>query len=359
MSRFAGIALALLSCASYSHSATDTSNDVPPEVVVFKNGDVLRGKVASADSVKVVFSNPSVNTLSLKWVDLKSVEIHHKVRIFSSAKPREIENATMTVASAASTLNLRIQELGGGNAFTLEDVTQLGVPAPVPWLQQFTINTAFVTSTQHQQTYGAKVVLLHTWHPDVLGWPRERTRVELLPSYDEKRKNSSPGAATITEDYFGRLQQMFFILGDKFYATATADLFRNNSLGVYFQQGYGGGVGTLLNGLELDADVRFIGEHFYNVSPSLGLVGTELEQRYSFVLGKGITLSESGVFLPVFNADRAWQAKGVVDLRIPFTPKWGFSIGLADNYIENAPPTFRKNYLKTTVGLGYSPSGKP
>jgi hypothetical protein len=154
---------------------------------------------------------------------------------------------------------------------------------------------------------------------------------------------------------------MIFLNSDSLYVPITADLFRNNSLGVYFEQSYGAGLGTLRkNGLELDADIRFIGEHFYGVTPSLSLVGSELQEQYEFNLPAGFVFFETLDYVPVFNASHAWQGKAVAGLLKPivFTPKLSFSAMVTDDYIENAPPTFRKNYVKTTVGLTFSPGTK-
>jgi Protein of unknown function, DUF481 len=357
----------LCTCASYA--TTPEGHDT----VSFKNGDTLTGNVLRATSATLTFSNKAVGELTLKWTDLNAIAVHHPMRVVGvQASPQDFDSATFTVATTSSgtTLNLEIKATGQDNAIAIQDVQSIsgpnrcasGIQSACPgWtLQKLAVSTSFVTSTQHQQTYGANIIFGRMWHPDDDGWPHQRTRIELVPNYDEKRKNNKPGSAVITQDYFGRFQQLIFLNSDRFYVPVTADLFRNNSLGVYFQQSYGAGLGTQWNGLELDADLRFIGEHFYRVSPSLQLVGSELQEQYTFTLKCiGVVVNETGDFTPVFNASRAWQGKGLVELLKPIIPnKLFFSATFTDDYIENAPPTFRKNYIKTTVGLTFTPGAK-
>jgi hypothetical protein len=357
---------AFLFCSYASYATTPDSHDT----VSFKNGDTLTGSVLLATSATVNFSNKGVGALTLKWTDLKGIDIHHPIRVVDAqGKPQDLDGAAFTVAPTSSAAKLDLQISGKDTAIAdVKSITGLdrcssGIQSACPgWqLQQLAVNTAFVTSTQHQQTYGAKLTLFRNWYPEDDGWPHERTRIELLPNYDEKRKNEKPGSAVITQDYFGRFQQMIFLNSDSLYVPITADLFRNNSLGVYFEQSYGAGLGTLRkNGLELDADIRFIGEHFYGVTPSLSLVGSELQEQYEFNLPAGFVFFETLDYVPVFNASHAWQGKAVAGLLKPivFTPKLSFSAMVTDDYIENAPPTFRKNYVKTTVGLTFSPGTK-
>jgi len=364
-------ALWLTSCALFGGTAPQSPT---PDAVLFKNGDTLTGTIVRATSATVSFSNPAVGNLTLKWSDIKSLKFQHEIRITSGREAaRSFHAATGSAAGtpSAAGLDLFATEVGETTAVTIREVQEItgldrcasGIQSACPqWqLQTLKISTAFLTSTQHQQTYGGEILLLRPWRPEDAGWPRQRTLIDLLPTYDEKRKNSLPGSANITQDYFGRFQHLLFLTGDRFYASTTADLFRDNSLGIYFQQSYGAGVGTLQNGLELDADLRFIGEHFYGSTPSVGLVGTELSERYTFGLNwirPGTTLTEAGFFIPVFNQSRAWQGRGRVDLLVPITPELGFSTTLIDNYVENAPPAFRKNYLRTTVGLAFSLTAK-
>lgn len=365
----------LLLCPSAAFSADKLPESDLHDVVAFKNGDTLTGNISATTSSSVDFSNPAVGHLTLKWADITGVQIKHAMRIVSGpqgSNTQVFNNPSISVRpeSSEKKLLVEVREAGQPISARLDNVQSIaGVNAPaggtpsVGWrLAKFKLNTAILVATQHQQTYGAELDLVRNWHPDQQGWPHQRTLLQLIPNYDEKRKSKKPGSANITQDYFGKLQHLIFINSNNLYASSVADIYRNNSLGLYFQQAYGGGLGVIVHDIELNADLRFIGQHFYPPTPSQSLVGSQLSERYSFSLDfirPHTTLNETAIVTPVFNVRRAWQTQAIIELVIPITAKLGFSLSASDYYIENAPPAFRKNYFKTTLGLQFSPAKKP
>jgi hypothetical protein len=229
-----------------------------------------------------------------------------------------------------------------------------GDPAPSGFLlAKFGISAAVLSATQHQQTYQGDVKIVQTWNSGC-GWPYQRTLIDLLPSYDEKwNPHATP---VITRNFGANIQHMFFINSNAVYAYVTGNLYHNNSLGLYLRQSYGGGFGVVHGNLELDADVRFIGEHFYKPGVSATLAGTGLKGTYNIPLGsKGPSLNLTEQFVPVFNQERAWFSNAYAGLNLPITPKWSVTVAAYDNYLRNAPYTFRRNYLKSTIGIAYTP----
>lgn len=221
------------------------------------------------------------------------------------------------------------------------------------------VNAALLSATQHQQTYGGDVELIRNWNlaPVACGWPHQRTLLQLIPSYDDKKGKKPP--ANITQNYDGRLQHLIFLKSDKYYASFDGDFYHNNSLGVYFQQTYATGLGALFlnNRLELDGGLAVLGEHFYPPSSSAKLVGARLSERVSiplnFIKGKP-TLSETGVFIPVFNQSDAWQVRGVTSLFWVLPKNITLTVKAFDDFLRNAPNGFTKNYVKTTLSIGYT-----
>lgn len=362
--------LLLLSCMSLVATYACGEERLPDaplqDTVTFKNGDVLTGTVLGTTSTTLDFTNPAVGQLSLKWGDLRDVRINHDVTITSGpngANTQIFHGATVVAkqASIPGALELSIKKAGQTNLLVPDVQSIKGLPGPPPGWQiaKFKLNVALLAATTDQQTYGAELDLVRNWNPEEQGWPHQRTFLQLLPSYDEKRKNDKPGSASITQDYYGKLQDLFFITNDNFYASTVADVYRNNSLGLYFQQAYGGGLGFIFHDVELNVDLRFIGQHFYPPTHSTSLVGSQLSERYSFGLNfirPGTVFNETAIFTPVFNQNRAWQLQGLSEVVIPITKKVGFSTSISDNYLENAPPTFHKNYFKTSFGIQYTPA---
>jgi hypothetical protein len=258
----------------------------------------------------------------------------------------------------------------------VQSVTPDAKPGPIEhpgWTPTLTGSAGFIVSTQRDHSYASGITLLKNWYADGASSPSQRTFIDLGVKYDDKRKNPNPGSATITNYDSGKFQQIFFVPKTGSYVVLTSDLVRNNSLGIFFQQAYAAGVGTILKQLELDADLRFIGEHFYGPNASQGLAAADLSAKYNLnlmVVGNGgavpgnptntrvVTAVPSIEFVPVFNVSRAWQMHGRINLYVPLTAKFALEPGLEDYYVENAPSPFRKNYLNVSVMLKVTPTAK-
>jgi len=368
---------AFLLCTHASYATTPDGHDT----VSFKNGDTLTGNVVSGTTAGVVFSNHAVGSLTLKWSDLQSLSIKHDAHINCAGCPtQDFINPEITVdaSSTPDHLNLSIKQMNK-KLVALRDVQSVAPEAqpgpiehPTGWTPTLSGSAGFIVSTQRDHSYASDISLDKNWYAD--GSLSKKTFIDLDAKYDDKRKNPSPGSATVTNYDSGKFQQFFFVPKTSSYVVLTSDLVRNNSLGIFFQQAYGAGVGTTIKQqLELDADLRFIGEHFYGPNSSQALAAAKLSAKYTLnllVVGNGGKAPEdpaktklvqaipSFSFVPVFNASRAWQMQGRINLIVPLTAKYALVPGLEDYYVENAPSPFRKNYLNVSVMLKVTPTAK-
>jgi hypothetical protein len=377
----ASLWILIVTCLGHIPFACGQGAQQSSDTVIFNNGDSLNGTISSATSSAITFANDAVGPLQISWSYLRSVRVTHHATIFvgrSSASHYSFESANLGVVRSQSELALRITSPGIPQDTQLYDVTRIDLSPPPPssatpaapptpaaspgWLiPKFVINTALIEATQHQQTYGAELDLLRNWNSEAAGWPHQRTEIQLIPNYSDTRKNSKIGSATVIQEYEGLAQHLVFFSSDNFYGTLVADAYRNNSLGLYFQQNYGAGLGIIVHDIELNADVRFIGQHFYAPYPSKALVGSEFSERYDISLDflkSGASLSETGIIIPVFNASRAWQGRARIDLTIPLTKTIQFTTTAANYYVENTPDAYHKNYFKNTLGIQYTPATK-
>jgi hypothetical protein len=386
--RIGVVILTLIASLALAADKDDTGAQVSPSTVVFTGGQ-LTGALVSATSKSISFANKATGLLTIQWTDIQSLTVGSdmllKLKVSCSGCPQskiiELKGATLAVndhtivsgvpreagpIQLANLLSIYPKEYQTCPGPSFGEAPSTELPAPPltsdGWhLAKVKIGFAVLGATQKDQTYNGEADIIGNWNAATCGWPHQRTKVTLIPSYDDKRKNSLPGSANVTRYYSGTVQHLLFVDGNRTYLQVLGDFYHNNSLGIYFQQSYGAGVGTTIKNLELDADLRFVGQHFYSPGQSEGLIGTLLSERYyiplSFIVPNA-SLSETGKVLPVFNASRAWQAHGIVELSIPFTPKIAFTASAFDDYVDNAPAKFNKNYFKTTVGIAFSPTAK-
>lgn len=339
------ILVALFATTSPAQSAGSADQKDGHVVIRLVNGDVISGELASQ----------SKDDLSIVSEVLGRIQIER--RMISGIEP-----GAATVASPVT------QALRQQNSVTSSSPQKVETPAVSSVspdklkIAKLKISTGLLLSTQRQESYSGELDLVKGWHSDQKGWMHQRSLLLLSPSYDDK---TSLKGANITHNYNGILQHTIFTSSENLYVPVMLNFYSNNSLGIYLQQTYAAGVGKTMGALEVNADLRFIGEHFYAPAqpnpraPSLGLVGTGLSERYDFSLSSlvpGAKLTETMEFVPVFNEKDAWQGHGIVELALPFTKQLSVVLSAFDNYVENAPATFRKNYFKTSIGLQYTPS---
>jgi hypothetical protein len=341
----------LLICVLLGKAQSQAVKDAikPRATVTLSNGDVISGDLVAESTDRITVRNPVVGNVEIPRNGISAINRLSETQL-SSSRDFKIESvAQQNSIETSSPQTQPAKATGASTGFVLSKLK---------------ISLSLLGATQKQQTYSGELDLTKNWHTDKKGWPHQRSLLILSPTYDDKRNPAKP-PANITRNYNAILQHMFYTSSDNLYVPLLANLYHNNSLGIYLQQTYGGGVGRTFGALELDADLRFIGEHLYTPPKSskpiesLGLIGAGLSERYDLSLGKikaGAKLTQSLEFVPVFDHAGAWQGHGIVGISIPFTQQLSFVVSAFDNYVQNAPPTFNKNYFKTTVGIQYSPA---
>lgn len=348
---------ALVATLSYPLAAICTDD------VVLAVGESVAVTLTNGDRLSGVVSETTTNTITLKD-SILGLSTLNRNQIAS------VESAPSTAVAEGVDLSVLAQQVSLSASSPQTNAT---TPKPAAASQpiygfkvaKLKIAAAYTDTTQQQQTYSGELDVVRNWFPAEQGWPHQRSLLTISPTYDDKR-SSKPDSANITRNYNAIFQQTLFTVTDDWFVPVFGNLYHNNSLGMYLQQSYGAGIGHTMGALELDADLQFVGEHFYPSkgyppNKSLSLAGIGLQERYDLPLSfihMGATFTEAIEFLPILNDGSAWQGHGIAEVSIPFTQQLSFVLSAFDNYIENAPPTYRKNYFKTTMGIQYTPAVK-
>lgn len=167
-----------------------------------------------------------------------------------------------------------------------------------------------------------------------------------------------------------------------------ADEWGNSSLGIGLQQSYGGGISRLFWSNECDgsnpkppehyrfaisgdSSIRYVRQRLYAPAGNTrDLVGVRVSENLVYApLSKDsagnsrqwFTIDQTLWVMPILNETKAIQAGGSLNFSFPITKSLSLSLGEEDDFINNAPKTKRKNYLKSSLSLTYSfpaPSAK-
>ena len=336
------------------------------DVVVPKSGHPLFGAFQSTTGDGISFMLDSGSTLNIPWEQIKEIQLNHKVtlqaarRAGESTATTEFDRALIKVDEH----NLVIASANGGMTIAWEDVASISNPsaAAVPdrtaWRGVIAPTAGLVSGTQGQQTLGGSLQIKRTAHPAREDWHQQSTELELDAS---SSLVTQAGSAPIrAHEYDGKLNHEVK-LTQHLYANALGSGYHNSSFELYLEQTYGGGLGGRVgNGkhsLELAGNFLFVGEHFYGSTKSLDFAAADLTEIYTIVLahlkGGELIFAETGAYVPAFNQQKAWQARGNADLSIPVFKNFTWSFQYRNDYMENAP-NLRKNWSSASTGITYT-----
>jgi Protein of unknown function, DUF481 len=350
--------------ASYGHAQGADGVDE----VVATNGDHTVGMFQSADATDVTLGLSSGATVTIPWEKTERVVLHGNVKVTLkltlTSKCKELDFPSPLITFKDKTLSFAV---AGGRpqslllssvesiSVTSDAEKQLGKPK---WAGSINPQAKLSTGTQGQQTLGATVNLQRTQH---FNWEGTGQQVTKLAMQANNALSTQVGSPSIrTSQYDAELYHDVY-LTKKLYFDVVGYGYHNDSLNIYLEQRYGGGLGGTVfedcrQSLELTGNLVFIGEHFYGGVPSLGFAAATLTEKYSINLakvnGRPVSVNETFTYVPAFGQKKAWQLHGRTDLNLPITKSFSTTIGFADDYYENAPKV-RKNWSTSSIGITY------
>ena len=350
-------------------AAADESAGTSFDVVTPKTGHELFGTFQGTTDSGISFTLDSGSQITLSWDRIDELKLNHKVTLesrkakLSSDKQTSIELDHATIRPHEK--NLVIVSDQGESTVAIANIASISNPSSsvksdkARWVGSIAPKASLSIGTQGQQMIGGALDIRRTLHPDASSWQHQFTELQLDAN---NTLATQVGSSSIRSDeYDGKLNHAVY-LADRVYAHALASGYHNSSLNLYLEQNYGGGLGGRVlqsetQHLELIGDLLFIGEHFLGNAASVGFAGADLTESYTIVLahlkGGNFTLGETGSYLPAFNQQKAWQARGNASLSIPLTKALSWNFQYRDDYMENAP-SVKKNWSTTSVGITYT-----
>jgi hypothetical protein len=345
-----------------------TPDDSEQDTIEFINGDRLSGHLIKGSHGYVVFEGTLTGMLCVQWSNVKEIRLAHGelsirkrssdpavLEYFSGATAAiSTNNSDVTVTTDKETTQVALEQLQSAVPTTPSQTSFLQ-----SWEGQLQSQSSVVVSTQHQYQLGGS---LHLGRVTVAqtAFRHQATSVDLQASFGES-KNASASPVK-TELYEGILQHSVYITDrGEWRVFGLADFYHNLSLGMNFQQSYGAGIGrdwqygSQLFGFA--TDVRFEGQYLYAPGHSENLGAIAVSQYYTVqilkIKNKPLSFAERTTFIPAFEDSHAFQARGLLKLTLPISPR--FSIGLqeSDDYLRNAPPASKQNYSNTQFTFTY------
>jgi putative salt-induced outer membrane protein YdiY len=171
---------------------------------------------------------------------------------------------------------------------------------------------------------------------------------------------SQPGSPKLkTSIFHGDLERDQYLPRSHAYFFLQTAFDHNFSQGLDLQQMYGAGFGWTLvkqarQTLDLKGSMSYERQTFQASASNRNLIGSVFSQNYMRKLNAGATLLEAVSITPSWNTSKAYSWTANTSLNVPVHKRLGFQIAALDTFLNDPPPSFKKNSFQLTMGLNYS-----
>jgi hypothetical protein len=352
-----------------------------PDVLVFTDGEKLVGHVVSGTGSSLTFHSDMAGDVMVDWSKVKELTSSEKFVIAQKGvtfhKHDDLTKVPQGTVSLADQ-NLQIAPAGGGTPQTVPVANVQNVIPQASFLRAFHrrrltegwqgvagLGLALVAATQNSRSLTTNLSLVRTVPDETWIDPSHRTSLNFNSAYGELTQPATP---TVKTNILHADAEQDEFLNKRLFGFANAAFDHSSSQGLDLQQTYGAGLGyTVLKDpvqeLDIKGEVAYINYSYLDqILPdgtrvpqaSKHLIGAVITQTYNRNFAKGMLLHEQVSFTPAFNDTSAYSTLGTVNLSIPVYKRLAFTIGVVDSYLNEPPPTFKKNSFQFVTNLAYT-----
>lgn len=335
------------------------------DIVTFVNGEQMSGQLVKVDGSKVSFKSDMLGDITFDWKNVKELKTAKPFAVIS--KGTKLNKHAVRVPQG--TLDMADGKIVvGGASMPASDVGNV-VDQPSfdkamshhqgwldGWVGAVTAGVSLVEATQKNQNITTGITLVRTV-PNV-DWmsTRSRTTLDFSNSYG---KVTQPGTPEVKTNIYHADAEQDEYLSERIYGFGHLSFDHNFSQGLDLQSLYGGGLGyTVLKDkiqeLDVKADLHFEKQQFFLSSLNQNLVGSEFAEAYLRKLPRKMVFNEGFLYDASWNNTNAYSWQASAGIAAPISKNFSFAINLLDSYLNNPPPTFKKNSFQFTTGITYT-----
>ena len=345
-----------------------------PDTVVYGNGEKLIGHFEGSTGGAAKFKSDKVGEIA---IDLSMIQELHSSQRFAVIKkgvkltkgeidgkvPRgsiSIVNQTVAVdpGNGQAVQTVAIGDIGDivDEATFLAAFKSAGILHD--WKGSLAFGASLVEATQNSVSFNSGVNLVRTMPLASQNWlpPSNRTLVVFSDSYGTVSQPKTPTVKTSIY-HAGAERDEYF--SARVYAFGAAAFDHNFSQGLDLQQTYGGGFGWTVikepkQTLDLKGSIDYERQTFSLASQNVNLAGSIFTEDYVRAFAHGIAFKEELSASPAWTQVRAYSAYASAGLVFPVYKRLGFGVNAIDSFLNDPPPTFKKNSVQFTTGITYT-----
>jgi uncharacterized protein DUF481 len=355
----------------YAQAATGGSKP-GPDVIIFVDGEKIIGHLERATDSSVVFKSDMVGEITIDWNKIRELRSPEKFAVIpKGVKLRSSKDLAKAAQGTVVVTDQKVQLNTGGQAAPQSiPVSNVAAVVPAPgfekafqptgffqgWKGGATGGISLTEATQKNQTYTASLNIVRAVPSENWLDVRNRTIFDLNEAYG---KLSQPGSPAIKTSLFHLDLEQDHYLSPRLFVFGQAALDHSFSQGLDLQQTYGGGLGFVVfkqvnQELDVKASADYIDQQFTASNLNKKLFSTIFGETYVRKFAHGILLNEQGSISPAWNDTSAYSAFISGGLTFPVYHRFGLTLGVLDNFLNDPPPGFKKNSFQFTAGATYS-----
>jgi len=339
-----------------------------PDVLLFTDGERLTGHFVKSSGSALTFHSDAVGDITVDWSKVK--ELHSSAKVAVIPKGVRLRKRADAATIAQGTLAVEDQQvrLTGDQPRTIpvadsgQIVDLAGFEKALShqpgffsdWKGTVTVGAALVNATEDSESFTGSVALVRAIPTENWLEPRNRTSLNLNAAYGEQTQPLTP---TIKTAIFHGDAERDRYFSPRLYVFGQGAFDHNSPQGLNLQETYSGGIGLTViqranETLDVKTSVSYIQQQF-NGAPNLDLIGSIFAEAFNRKFVHGLSLDQHLTLIPTWNNTNAYSAAFNAVLTMPVYKRIAASAGFIDSYLNNPPPSFRKNSVQLTIGLTY------
>ncbi|MFL6447224.1 MAG: DUF481 domain-containing protein [Bryobacteraceae bacterium] len=353
-------------------SAEDPGKTPGTDTLTFVDGEKLIGHLLRSTGNSVMFHSNMAGNVTIEWSKIKELHSNQTFAVVEKGVKLRTDESDAKIPQGSVSLtdgNLQVRTVGQTAPFVLPlsetadvidqatfDRVVLSRPA---WYQNWkgtaTVGVAVVNATQSSQSYTSSI----NFARDIPGesWmdPESRTTLVFTSAYGQLKQ---PDAPTLKTSIFHAQAERDRYVSPRLFLFIAANFDHDYSQGLDLQQTYSSGIGwslikSDLDQLDLRAAVGYEDQRFFLATQNQHLISGVFSEAYNRKFRNKITLHQDFSTTPAWSNLNAVSATGDLNLTIPVIKRMNFTFGVADTYLNNPSPGFRKNSFQFTSGISY------
>jgi hypothetical protein len=345
-----------------------------PDTVVLSDGESLIGHFVRSNGATVTFNSDMLGELSIPWSKIK--ELHSAQRFAVVEKDiklsRRADISRVPKGAVSMTDQTLVVEPGPGATPQKIPVAQATYVIDEPtfendlhhspgffqdWKGAVTAGATLVEATQQSRTFTGSIAFIRAIPQENWLDPRNRTSIDFSASDGYEIQ---PGQATIkTEIYHFDAERDEYFRGKDVYGFVQTALDHNFSQGLKLQSNLGGGIGYTVikkgnETLDFKGSITYLKQNFEISATDTNLIGSTFNETFMRKTAHGILFLQQISLTPAWSVLNDYSAAASGSVAVPVYKRFAFTTSVADTFLNNPPPSFKKNSFQLTTGLTYT-----